>query len=298
MEYAGKLKVAAIQPPVPNPDEPSAYLAEGKRLSVEAADAGADLICLPEYFGVYGWSSSRWRSLISNGDETLREIRGLAAENAVAVLYPSVELADGKLYNTTYLIGADGALAGFYRKTHLTLDEREMHGLTPGDSLPVFELDGVPVAVMTCYDAYFPEVPRILALKGAKILFWPSLQRGSTEDSILLQARSRALDNAVFVVRSSYGHPKEIPWKTGMPPGASCVIDSEGRVVANAGLDAGFALAAVDWRSERPKPRSFGGDPAKPGDIIREDRRPELYAEIAACSLCEQPRTHSTHKPH
>ena len=281
MELDGKLKIAVVQPPVPNFDDPDAYIAEGKRLLVEAAYAGADIICLPEYFGVYGWPSSRWKSLVAYGDVTLREIRGLAADNAVAVVCPSVEFAEGKLYNTTYLFASDGSLAGFYRKTHLTLDERDKHGLTPGDSLPVFELDGVPVAVMTCYDGYFPEVPRILALKGAKVIFWPSLQRGSTEDSILLQARGRALDNSVFIARSSYGHPSDVVWKTGMMPGASCVVDREGRVVANAGVSAGFVVREIDWRNERPKPRSFGGDDERPSVIIREDRRPELYAEIA-----------------
>ena len=66
-----------------------------------------------------------------------------------------------------------------------------------------------------------------------------------------------------------------------MMPGASCVVDREGRVIANAGVSAGFLATEIDWRNERAKPRSFGGDSAKASEIIREDRRPVLYAEIA-----------------
>ncbi|MCK5843735.1 MAG: carbon-nitrogen hydrolase family protein, partial [Victivallales bacterium] len=218
--------------------------------------------------------------VLESGDQLLDDFKSMAIDSGTAIVYPSVEAANGALYNTTYLIASDGSLAGAYRKTHLTFDEKTKCGLTPGDELPVFELKGVRVAVMTCYDGYFREVARIFAIKGAQIIFWPSLQRGSTEDSILLQARSRALDNAVFIARSSYGHPHDVPWSTGMSPGASCVVDREGRIIVNAGLDAGFVIAKVDCGAERSKPRSFGSDCAKPSAIIREDRRPELYSVI------------------
>ena len=273
--------VAVVQPPVPDAAAPEEYLCDGKRYVAEAAGSGADFICLPEYFGVFGVDLSEWRDYMSSGDSHIEELRGLAERYGVALIYPTLEFSGEDLFNTTYLINSDGGLVGKYRKTHLTLDERTRCGLTSGDELPVFELEGVPVAVMTCYDGYFPEVARILSLKGAKIIFWPSLQRGSTEDSILLQARSRAMDNSVFIVRSSYGHPNDVGWKTGMMPGTSCVVDREGRVLVNAGVDEGFVSTSLDWLNERPRPRSFEGGNEYPSVIICEDRRPELYGALA-----------------
>ncbi|MCK5843676.1 MAG: carbon-nitrogen hydrolase family protein [Victivallales bacterium] len=281
MSCDSKIRIAVVQPSVPDSANPDAYIAEGMRFARSAADVGADIISLPEYFGVFGYSHEQWRTKLTDGDLLLERLRVMAVEQSCSIIYPSVELVEERLFNTTYLIDSSGDLVGKYRKTHLTLDERTRCGLTPGDELPVFELENVPVAVITCYDGYFPEVARVLALKGAKIIFWPSLQRGATEDSILLQARSRALDNSVFIARSSYGHPSDVVWKTGMMPGASCVVDREGRVIANAGVSSRFFIAEIDWRNERPKPRSFGGGDEYPSVVIREDRRPELYAEIA-----------------
>jgi predicted amidohydrolase len=281
MDNEDIVKVAVVQPRSACDGDSDAWFAEGLSLVRGAADDGAAIVCLPEYFGIFWLRPEVWREALASGDPRLEELRTLAFECGVAILYPSVELDGEPLFNTTYLIGSDGVCAGKYRKTHLTLDEKGKSGLTPGRELPVFLLDGVRVAVMTCYDGYFPEVAGILSLKGAKVIFWPSLQRGSTEDSILLQARARAFDNAVFIARSTYGHAPGLPWRTGMVPGASCLVDREGRVIANAGLDVGFVSATLDLGNERPKPRSFGGDPALPSEIIREDRRPELYGALA-----------------
>ena len=95
----------------------------------------------------------------------------------------------------------DGTRIGVYRKVHCT-PPALAGGQLPGDEFPVFEMDFGRVGMMICYDAYFPEQARILALKGAEIIFYPTMSDARGEAIWELVARARAVDNAVFVVAS------------------------------------------------------------------------------------------------
>lgn len=152
--------------------------------------------------------------------------------------------------------------------------------MSVGDDFPIFNLHDLKVGIMTCYDGYFPETARILAVKGAQVVFWPSLQRSATDHLIMIQACSRALDNCLYIVRSTFGHPVNVPWKTGMMPGMSCIVDFEGRIIADLGRDEGFLLGNIPTKDLCPRTRSFEGLPSSPRDYLFEDRRPELYGDL------------------
>jgi len=272
------IRVATIQPPVPDGEVGHvACVQRGLEFTHRAMEAGAKIVCLPECFGVFGVPADTWRRKTQEGDEVLAHLVELTSRKRAAVLYPSVESDGGRLFNTTWGIGPDGQVFGRYRKVHLTLDERRAKGLSAGDDFPVFTLFGLRFGIMTCYDAYFRESARILALKEAHVIFWPSLQRAATEEVIALQARSRALDNCVYLVRSSYGYPREVVWTPGMMVGASGVVDWEGRIVADLGHDEGFLIAEIPTGAPRPRRRSFEGEPESPRKYLFEDRRPKVY---------------------
>lgn len=278
-----KIRVAAIQPPVPEGEHGHEHTVQrGLELVAEAAGAGAKCICLPEYFGTFGLSMAEITQTLKQGDTILERCRELARSFKVTIIYPSIEPEENRLFNTSWVIDSDGRVSGRYRKVHLTFSERNDKGLLPGNEISVFHEEPLSFGIMTCYDGCFPEMARILALQKAQVIFFPSLQRGATADIISLQVRSRAFDNCVYIVRSSYGYPIEIPWKPGMMVGMSCVADWEGRIIADLGYDEGFVLAEIPLEEPRFRFRSFEGNPESPKSYLFEDRRPELYKPLCA----------------
>ena len=271
--------VAAVQPPFPEGKAGHQRMVEaGIRLAGDAAKAGAKVICLPEYFGVFGLPENA----VYPGpdrDGVLKELAVLARSHGAAILYPTLEPDEAERFNTTWLVDPKGDLAGKYRKVHLTRTEREAKGLSSGDDFPVFRIGDLVFGVMVCYDVYFPESARILALKGARAVFFPSLQRNATESLLALQVRSRAVDNCVYVVRSSYGYPASKSWNPGMMVGLSCIVDWDGEILANLGHNEGF-LTAVIPQQPRPRKTSFDGPEDDPRDFLFEDRRPEAYQAL------------------
>jgi predicted amidohydrolase len=133
---------------------------------------------------------------------------------------------EGKLvYNTAFLVDREGKLVGKYRKVHLPEEEVD-GGYTPGDDFPVFATDFGPVGMMICWDVSFPEVARILTLKGARIILMPIW------DGLEPLTQARAVENGCFVIQSSYGSP-------------TCIIDPRGKVLATTGPDKEVAQKGV-----------------------------------------------------
>jgi predicted amidohydrolase len=123
-------------------------------------------------------------------------------------------------------------LVGKYRKMALTdLEARE--GYTPGSDYPVFQTRFGKLGIMICYDLFFPEVSRELAKRGAEIIAMPIW---GGDDTL---ARTRALDDRVFLVTSTY----EPPWMHWMRSG---VWDREGNLIAAAKRSGTVVIAEVD----------------------------------------------------
>ncbi|MBN2024660.1 MAG: carbon-nitrogen hydrolase family protein [Pirellulales bacterium] len=275
--------IVTIQPPAPTGALDADGIVEaGLALFDAAAAIRPDVVCLPEYFNcmaaIPAADPERFgapaRRLI---DSVARRAR---AARCCAVL-PVVIDEGGKRFNRVYVFNRQGETVGHFDKVHLTEVERDRIGVTPGRSWPVFDLDFGRVGIMICYDGCFFESSRILALDGAEVVFWPSLQRRYTDDQLELQTRAHAYFNYIVVVRSSYGGLTSMDDSGAPMGGLSCVCDAEGTILARVQNRADWTSAVVDLARGPRGERSFGGQLGSLRTMRIEDRRPETYGALA-----------------
>jgi len=242
----------------------------------KASDLGAHFICFPE-LSVTGYvlkdPTKVYRRLLP--DQILERILGMAQKKGLTIIAGIIEVADGeKPYISQVVAGPDGLL-GFYRKTHLSPKEKEIFGA--GDKIDVFSQGGTIFGVQLCYEAHFPEISTVMALKGAEIIFMPhaSPRRKPEEkvESWLRHLTSRAFDNALFIVACNQAGKTREGFSF---PGVAVALNPAGNVVAKyEGEQEGMLL--VDFtRAEIEKIRKHRMKYFIP------NRRPELYAELSA----------------
>jgi predicted amidohydrolase len=219
------------------PRDPLTLEGQRDRIAGKLDEAGAlrpDIVCLTEFCHLAGVPSgtAEWVSASEPvPDGPLCQVLAEKAQrHAMHVVCGLAERDGAYVYNTAVLFGRDGRLLGRYRKTHLTFAELAA-GVSPGADYPVFALDFGRVAVLICYDEWFPEVARAYAQAGAEVLFLPVV--GGKP----ITWRTRALDNGVYFVSSSWTPP-------------SMIIDSSGAVLAETHSD-GIAYADLDLRERR-----------------------------------------------
>ncbi len=276
--------LCAVQPPMPEPEwgvDTAGMQARAFELLEEAGRSGAQVACLPEYFNVYGMALEE---AVDKADEMAERVVGrcreIAARWRMWMAVPVVLHEGQRLVNRAVLIGPDGKTAGHYDKTHLAPVERQKWAMAAGSDIPVFQAEWGRFGVMICYDIVFPEVARVLALRGAEVVLFPSLQRSCTQRELELQLMARAYDNALWIVRSSYGTLPGRLWEPGRMVGLSCIVAPDGQIVASCGRWVGVAL----WRAQLDPPiigRAGRGGPVRTLRELRmADRRPELYGEL------------------
>ncbi|HEU5314779.1 MAG TPA: carbon-nitrogen hydrolase family protein [Chloroflexota bacterium] len=259
-------------------------LAEGQRLVAEATGLGAEIVCLPETFSTFGSARSLPVEDLPGG-ETGERCAALARRHAVHVVAPLAGLFDGVPRNAALWFDRKGDYRGAYFKVHLTTPELEL-GLVPGDEWPVFEIEcaragTVRVGVFTCFDVNFPEAARLLAMRGAEILFHPTVYSMYGEAGWEAVLRARAIDNCVYVCTVNHGVREDEPWMPGMALGRTGVVGPDGLTLAEGGRYAGVVMATIDL-ARRRKVRAFGvGGDADFRDELWRHRRPETYTEIA-----------------
>lgn len=272
--------VAAVQPPCPEASVSTDDMIEqGLALLRQAAASGSELVCLPEYFNVFGLPVEKAQARAGEAAAFVERVRLLSEELGVAVVTPVLEQRGPRFFNAAWVFEG-GRRLGCYDKVHLTQTERSTWRIEAGAAYPVFSLSVGRVGVSTCYDLHFPEAARILMLNGAEVVCAPSLQRGLTEWQVTVQMQARAWDNCLTFVRASYGTPSGAVWKTGKMVGKSCVVSCDGTVVADAGRYVGIALATVDL-SPVIRETSHGAVPAGARATVLADRRPETYARLS-----------------
>jgi len=248
------MRAAAVQ--LNSNEDKARNLAAADELSRAAAADGAELIVLPEKFNVLGT-----REHYAEGAETLEGptiawAREIALELHVDLVAGSiVERRDGreKLSNTCVHVGPDGDVRGVYRKIHMFdvvvdgVEYRESESEEPGGEIVVSELgDGEQVGLTVCYDLRFPELFRILAVRGATVITLPAAftkVTGKAHWEILV--RARAIENQAFVVAAGQVgmHPEE---KESF--GHSMIVDPWGEVLAMVqGEGPGWCAAELDF---------------------------------------------------
>jgi predicted amidohydrolase len=210
-----------------------------------ARERGADIICLPEMVTTANVPPELEYFAENYPGPATAAFRRAARTHRINVIAPYLIRARRKVYNQATVIDRKGKVVGMYRKVQPTAEES--HHVTPGNELPVFDLDFGRIAVMICMDIYFPEIPRIYAFKGAEILFWPTVSHGPTQESLRTQLTARAVDNSLIVVESNLAnHPPYAVYAGRFRPATARIIDHNGDILAQTGRRHGVATASVD----------------------------------------------------
>jgi N-carbamoylputrescine amidase len=218
----------------------------------EAAGRGAQIICLPELFRSQYFCREENAELFALAEPIPGPSTGtlgkLARELGVVVVASLFERrASGLYHNTAAVIGADGEIAGLYRKMHIPDDPLyfEKFYFTPGDlGFPNFDTPFGRIGVLVCWDQWYPEGARLSALSGASILLYPTAigwhpsekaQYGAQQlDAWRTIQRGHAIANGIYVAavnRIGFEGPAEKGLEFW---GSSFVADPFGQVIAEA----------------------------------------------------------------
>ena len=200
-------------------------------LIAKAAAQNADIVCLPEGSTLAGTDLNYVSASEPVPGPTTEFLGNVAKQYNLYIVAGLLEKDGDVVYNTSVLINRKGELVGKYRKISLPREEID-GGVTPGDSLPVFETDFGRIGMMICWDVSFPETARTLAQKGAEIIFLP-IWGGDTT-----LTKARAIENQVYIVSSSYDM-------------ISAVFDQEGKVMKQATDDAPVAVTSIDLNKQK-----------------------------------------------
>ncbi|MBW3090112.1 nitrilase-related carbon-nitrogen hydrolase [Bifidobacterium miconisargentati] len=253
--------------------DPQANIAKALPMIRRAGDAGADMIVFPELFTT-GYELSIVGPHITELAEsidgpTITALRAAARDSNLYVVAPIAlyhEDLPGVPFNSAVLIDRTGEIAGVYDKQHLWALERFY--FRGGNGSPVFKTDFGTVGIMICYDMGYPEVARMLTLKGAQIILCPSAWCEPDHDVWDINVPARALENTVFLCAvNRYGLEKDL-----YMGGHTKVCNPRGRVIAELPDEAEGTLT-IDLNLDEIIAHR------QTSPYLR-DRRPELYSDM------------------
>jgi N-carbamoylputrescine amidase len=289
--------------------DPDANLARAEALVRQAAQAGAQLVCLPELFRTPYFCQKEDPARFDLAEPipgpTSQRLAELARETQTVIVGSVFERrAAGVYHNSAVVLDRDGRLAGLYRKMHIPDDPLyyEKYYFTPGDlGFCAFPTSVGKVGTLVCWDQWYPEAARLTALRGADILVYPTAigwhpREKATHGAAQLEAwklsqRAHALANGVFVAAiNRVGHEGESDaglefW------GNSFVCDPFGQVIACASTDREeVLLAPCDGRRIEEVRRHW--------PFLR-DRRIDAYADLTRRLVDEtEPLPHARFESH
>ena len=262
-------------------------IAEG--LVRQAAERGAQIVVIPELFeGLYFCKDrspdhfSRAREIASH--PTVAHFQKLAAELRVVLPISVFERQNNAYFNTVVVVDATGDALGIYRKSHIPDGPgySEKYYFSPGDTgFQVWNTVYGRVGVGICWDQWFPEAARVMALHGAEVLLYPTAigsepQNPAWDSSAHWQRvmQGHAAANLLPVVAANrYGH--EVGQSCDITfYGSSFIADNTGEKVAEAGRDSDAVLVASFDRQEMQSLRASWG--------LFRDRRPNLYGSVTS----------------
>jgi N-carbamoylputrescine amidase len=203
---------------------------------------------------------------------SIMKMQEIAQKKEVALVCPIFEKGEGETYyNSAVVIDAGGAILGSYRKVHVPQIPlwEEKYYFSPGNrGFPVFETKFAVIGVQICWDNFFPEGPRILALKGAQVIFSPTAAAFASHKRWETVIAGHAISNGVYLFRvNRVGSEEKQDFY-----GKSFCVSPEGELLDRpTGMKEGIALIDADLKSI--------GRVRKEWSFLR-DRRPEVYKEI------------------
>jgi predicted amidohydrolase len=251
------MRVAAVQ--LNSTADTAANLAAADRLTRAAAADGARLIVLPEKWNVIGSDEQLRAGAQALDGPAISWARATARELGVDLVAGSIAehvVGQEKLANTCVHVDPEGEVRAVYRKVHMFDVEidgrayRESDVEQAGEEIVLSETaDGVELGLSICYDLRFPELFRILAVRGARVIALPSaFTLPTTRDHWETLIRARAIENQTFVIAANQvgAHPGG-----NRSGGRSMIVDPWGVVLAQAPDREGYVVAECDLESQR-----------------------------------------------
>jgi predicted amidohydrolase len=251
-------------------------LAAADRLTREAAAAGAQLVVLPEKWPALGTPEQTIAAAEPFDGPILQWAKGIARElgiDLVAGSFSERVEGDERGRNTSVHVGPDGELRASYRKIHMFDVEvggrvyKESEHEAPGDEIVLSETaGGTRLGLTICYDVRFPELYRILAVRGAEIVTVPAaFTFATTRDHWEVLLRARAIEGQAFVVAANQVGEHAPGIRSG---GRSMIVDPWGVVLATAPDTETFVVAELDLERQQEIRRTLPS---------LANRRPEAY---------------------
>lgn len=288
--------VAAIQMSIPETPEKSVEKAE--KLVRKAAAEGANVILLPELFeNWYFCQERRYDSyklaLPLEENPAVRRFQTVAKELSVVLPISFYEQDGNVLYNSVAMIDADGSVMGVYRKTHIPDDHfyQEKFYFSPGDTgFKVWDTRFGKIGVGICWDQWFPEAARCMALDGAELLFYPTAIGSEPVlecDSMPHWQRcmqGHAAANLVPVIAANrIGTETVTPDSENQQQSSSLTFYGSSFIADNTGA----LVECADRTSDTVLLHTFDLDELRDMRLswgVFRDRRPEMYGRIAGIS--------------
>jgi predicted amidohydrolase len=260
-------QIAAVQ--VSPPGTPAEVLEAALAQCVEAqSNHSVDLAVFPEHFLFEPREIARDPAAAAAfSGVALARLAALAAERKMWLFPHLVEQERGHFYSTVFCVSPDG-IKGRYRATHPWDAERQW--MTPGNDIPVFRTAFGNVGIMVGYEGLFPEVARVLALRGADIIVWPTSWRSTPEFRYI--AHERTMENRVLLIAANR--------QDSAVEGPSLLIQPAGYPQNTLASELphgvrGFVTRFVQLSSSRVKRETNNTD-------LLLHRRPELYHKLTA----------------
>jgi N-carbamoylputrescine amidase len=264
-----------------------ANVAGAEALVREAAGQGAQIVLIQELFETPYFCVDQKQDYFAlaqptEGHPVLARMSALAAELNVVLPVSFFERANNAYYNSLAMVDADGKVLGTYRKSHIPDGPgyQEKFYFNPGDTgFRVWQTRHGTVGCGICWDQWFPECARAMALMGAEVLFYPTAIGSEPQDRTLNSKdhwqrtmQGHAAANIVPLVASNRIGKEDGEAASLTFYGASFIADPTGAKVAEAnGTDRAVITATFDLDAIRAKRAAWG---------LFRDRRPELYRPL------------------
>jgi N-carbamoylputrescine amidase len=262
-------------------------IARAEALVRDSASKGARIVLLQELFETLYFCQSQKPDFFSlaadiQSNPAVQHFSSLARQLGVVLPVSFFEKKNQAYYNTVAVLDADGAVLGIYRKSHIPDGPgyQEKYYFSPGDTgFRVWQTRYGVIGVGICWDQWFPEAARIMALMGAEIFFYPTAI-GSEPQNPEYDSRNHwqtcmqghAAANMVPVVASNRVGTETIDQSTITFYGSSFITDNKGRVIAQADAKSETVISAeLDLGSMAAERSGWG---------LFRDRRPTLYAPL------------------
>ncbi|MDD5944784.1 MAG: carbon-nitrogen hydrolase family protein [Clostridia bacterium] len=246
-----RVRIAQMQMPVfDNKVKTEKYINEAVK---KAADQKADIICLPEMFCCPYQVENFPLYAEGEGERMWKACSAIAKQYGIYLSAGTMpeKSEDGKIYNTAYVFDREGKQIAKHRKAHLfDIDVKggqyfkESDTLSAGNKATVFDTEFGTFGICICYDFRFPELSRLMALKGAKLIFVPAAFNMTTGPAHWeLMFRSQSVNNQVFAVGTA---PSRMAGASYQSWGHSIVTDPWGAVVSQMDEKEGMNITEID----------------------------------------------------